>query len=376
MVMNLQYLPPSAAAKLLVDNLSTISTSQESNDHGSVLCAGLPFVGWRDISHGEKEILNQEARSDSTYTVVWLALAGLSIVAPLSIVVGLSFVIAFSPAAENVLAVLIVAVSLVGFTITLILADKAFRRSKIARRTLSQGRFRIFQGSFDNEDPTDHERERLVAKGVLAPGQTESITLELHADDDVIFAKNSSRPQKWIAVDLTTAAPIPQHAARFNVPSEWEIAAEGSFERRRLMSSEKAELLDYARQIRRWRWLQMFLGVWFVGSLIRLIAKLTELQTETAIQLWVVLATAGSGLWYYWQGRKARIFDEDAELGWTLILGAEHAAAIAETDRVFTGEVEVLPASGLIWGIKGKPAAWRRRRKKGKIKNDRGKDSK
>ncbi len=347
----------------MVDTLSKISPSQESNGRGSVFCAGLPFVGWRNLSPGEKEMLKQESRGGSTYTVVWLVLAGLSIVAPLSIVVGLSLFLTFSQTAENVVIVLIVAASLLGFTIALILADKAFRRSRIANRTLAHGRFRIFQGNFDNEDPTDDERERLVEKGVLAPDQTEPITLELHAVDDFIFAKNGSRLQKWIAVELTTAAALPEHAARFNVPSDWEISAEGSFERRRLMSDEKAELLDYARQIRRWRWLQILLGVWFVGSLIRIIAELTGLQTETAIQLWVVLATAGSGFWYYWQGRKARIFDEDAELGWALVFNAEHATEIAERDRAFTGEVEVLPASGLIWVVKGKPAGWRRRKK-------------
>lgn len=295
--------------------------------------------------------------------IVWLVLAGLSIIVPLSIAVGLSSFISFSPSAENVLAVFVVAVTLFGFTITLVLADRAFRRSRIANRTLAQGRFRIFQGNFDNEDPTDDERKRLVEKGVLAPDQTEPITLELHAVDDFIFAKNGSRLQKWIAVELTTAAALPECAARFNVPSEWEISAEGSFERRRLMSSEKAELLDYARQIRKWRWLHIFLGVWFVGSLIRIIAELSGMPTETFIQVWVVFATAGSCFWYYWQGRKARIFEEDAELGWALVFSAEHASALAEGDQGFTADVEVLAASGLIWVVKGKPAGWRRRRK-------------
>ncbi|CAN5272430.1 hypothetical protein BH20ACI2_BH20ACI2_16460 [soil metagenome] len=343
--------------------MTRISPSLESNGHESVFCAGLPFVGWRDISPGEKEILNQESRTGYRYTVVWLMLAGLSIVAPLSIAVGLSLVITFSPSVEDVLLVLIVALSLLGFTITLVLADKAFRRSGITKRTLSQGRFRIFKGDFDNEDPTDYERERLVENGVLGPGQTEPITLELHAVDDVIFAKSGSRPRKWIAVELTTAAPLPQHAARFNVPSEWQIPIDGNFERRRMTLNEKEELLDYARHVRRWRWLQIFLGIWLVASLIRIVAKLTGLQTETAIQLGVVLATAGSGLWYYWQGRKARIFDEDAELGWAIVVNAEHASAIVERDRAFTADVEVLATSGLIWIVKGKPAGWRRRRK-------------
>ena len=350
-----------------MDKPSKISPSKESNDHGSVFCAGLPFVGLRDISPGEEEILKQESRSNSAYTVVWLVLAGLSIVAPLLIAVGLSLLFTFSSAAENVLVVLIVAVSLAGFTVTLILADKAFRRYRITKRTLSQGRLRIFQGSIDDEDPTDQERERLVEIGILEPHKTVPLTLELHALDDVIFTRNDSRPRKWIAVGLTTAAPIPRNAARFNVPSEWEIPMDGSFERRRLTLSEKKELMDYARHIRRWRWLQIFLGVWFAGSLIRLIAMLAGLETETTIQIWVVIAVAGSGLWYWWQDRKARIFDEDAELGWALAFDAEHSSSIVEIDRAFTGEVEVLPASGLIWGIKGKPAAWRRQRKKGKI---------
>lgn len=347
----------------MVDTLSRIFPSPESNGHETVFCVGLPFVGWRDISPSEKEILNQESRIGFTYTVVWLMLAGLSIVSSLSISVGLSLFITFSPPVEDVLVVLIFAVSLLGFTSTLILADKAFRRSRIIKRTLSQGRFRIFMGDFDNEDPTDHERERLVENGVLGLGQTEPITLELHAVDDVIFAKNGARPRKWIAVELTTAAPLPQHAARFNVPSEWQIPIEGNFARRRMTLNEKEELLDYARQIRRRRWPQIFLGIWAVASLIRIVAKLTGLQTETAIQLWVVLAVAGSGLWYYWQGRKARIFDEDAELGWAIVFNAEHASAIVERDRAFTSDVEVLATSGLIWIVKGKPAGWRRRRK-------------
>ncbi len=323
----------------------------------------MPFVGLRNISPGEKESLSHESRSGLTYTVIWLTLAGLSIVAPLSIVLGLSLIFTFSPSVEDVLAVLVIAVSLIGFTISLILADKAFRRYIISKRTLSQGQIRIFKGDLDNEDSTDQERERLLKSGVLYIGQTESITLELHAVDDVIFAKNGSRLRKRIAVELTTAASLPQNAAKYNLPSEWELPSEDNLLRRRLTSNEKEELLDYARQIRKWRWLQIFLGVWFVGSLIRIIAKLTGLETETAIQIWVVLAVAGSGLWYYWQGRKARIFDEEAELGWALVFNAEHAAAMAGTDRAFTGEVEVLPASGLIWGIKGKPAGWRRKRK-------------
>jgi hypothetical protein len=190
--------------------------------------------------------------------------------------------------------------------------------------------------------------------------------IELHAASDVIYQVNGVKPKGWIAIELTKAACPPDSPARFIAPEEWQIPeAEDEVERRRLTLGEREEILQYAGHIRRRRWLQVLATAWLLAVVMNLLtSKLLELETPMKVAVWAAITLVACAMLFYKQTLTARLYDQDSDHGWALVMESKQASVMSKGKHDLTGLIEVLPVSGALWMIGEKPAGWRRRLKK------------
>lgn len=328
-----------------------------------IFCAGLPMVGARSLTATEQSLLKQESRMHFGRALALSLIAPVSVIFPITVSASIDSSAAQPEFLDDVFATFLILSIFLIAPFSLYFASKAFERYRLIRRTLDAGVVRVFEGTSNNEDPTDTVRRLLLKKGLFSQTEAGGERIELYAADDVIYKVNGRRSRHWVEITLTMAALPPQSPAIFGAPIDWQLPKnDGRLVRRRITSGEKDEILSYARKIRRGTWLQILFGLWLMASLIKAIANSFGLQPVTSVQIGIVLASIGSGVWFFRQGSVAEQYVDDAEGGWVVVLGAQQAQTLSEEEANFTANVEILPHSGALWIVAGKPAAWRRQK--------------
>jgi hypothetical protein len=134
---------------------------------------------------------------------------------------------------------------------------------------------------------------------------------------------------------------------------------EDELERRRLTPGEREEILQYARHVRRRRWLQALAAGWFLAVVTNLLDS--RLPGRVGFAVWAAVSLLACAVLFYRQTRRARLYEQDAGQGWALVIKPEQASVISRGEHSLTDAMEVLPVSGAAWVIGGKPAGWRGR---------------
>ncbi len=330
-----------------------------------VLCAGLPLTGARPLTQQEQNLLRHRARRLLISIILWFAAIPTCFAFVALLWFGMSFILNDSDLLDNIVTVFAIVAVALGIPFSLFFADLALKRYRVLKQTLSFGTIRCFEGKLTDEDWTDKAHDVLRRSGLISDIPCIS-RIELHAASDVIYQVDGVKPEGWIAIELTRAASPPDSPARFIAPEEWQIPeAEDKVERRRLTPSEREEIFQYAGHIRRRRWLQVLATAWFLAVVMNLLtSKLLELGTSMKVTVWAIVSLTVCAILFYKQTLTAKLYDQDSDHGWALVMESKQASVISKGKHDLTGLIEVLPVSGALWMIGEKPAGWRRRLKK------------
>lgn len=336
----------------------------DDEPHGDIiLCAGLPFTGFRTLNKDEQNHLQSSARRQFITIILWFALIPIWFGAPVLLLIVLSLIINDTYLLEGIIATVAIVSVVFGTAFSLFRADLAWRRYRVLKRTVSIGNVRCFEGKITDEDWTSDAYEVLMRAGLLDENIQGESKIELHAVNDVVYQVQGVKPQKWLAIELTRAASPPNSPARFIAPDEWLIPEiEGEVLRRRLTPGERDEVLQYARDIQKRFWLLVLALAWFLAVTVNaLVTKLLLLERQTGIAIWAAATVIISALLYYRQKQEADLYKQDSDYGWTVIIAAKKSLPPKEDVHDLTAELEVLPISGTVWMINRKPAGWRKR---------------
>jgi hypothetical protein len=326
-------------------------------------CAGLPYVGTRPLKAAETQTLARRARWLSDVGVVLLALSPILFVSALVFgVILLEKVPRFEsgPAPFSVLCFFgliapVAAAFLVGYD----------ARSKA--RYYGEARafrcVRCFAGTM-SEDPTDHSQRVLVRAGLIQPDSKEHCQIELFPSNDVVYSVNGVRVRKLIRVDVTTAAARPEDVAEYAVPVDWQ-SDDLPFEpqRRRQSADETDEIIYYARRVRRRMWISPLLFVYLWALVVGdFLYETVKLSSSLCWAIFFAGAIALFGLLLSGPWRHTRQCKTDAGLGWVIIVPPHKHTERDGTEKTQKETIEVLPVSGAVWTIDGRPAGWRRKK--------------
>jgi hypothetical protein len=324
-----------------------------------VFCAGLPYVGNRRLEPDECLSLARRQR--------WLRLKGLfsSALSPICFISGLMFIVVNLDSApptggvsNSLVAVGSLAV-LAPTAIVYLIGREARSRAQGYRRARIFGYVRRFAGTAHMDDPTDRCLLALVRAKLIQPDSREHCELELLPLSNVVYSVNRVPIRKYVRLEVRTAAARPQDAVEFAVPSEW-LPGEVPFEpqRRRQSRQETAEILRYWRSIKRKVWLSPLYFTLVCYCLYQLVR--VAYPTAPVLLSAAAISLAGFLLFRNWQ--QARHVKADADLGWVMVVPPHTSTDKNGTDKEEERTLEVLPRSGAIWTIDGRPAGWRRKR--------------
>lgn len=332
---------------------------QDERPESVIYCAGLSFVGSRELTDTERGKLRRRSNRLLVDCIAWLVVV--PFVVPVSLGICLRVVVRSTDDFAAALAVLGIATLFIGLPVGFLRTRDIARRHRMLKRTIEIGSIRCFEGQFNDEDWTDLTRQTLKRTGCAHLDGLNR--LELLASSDVIYRLNKTEPGKWYTVELTAAAAAPASPARFAMPRDWESASEGiEMTRRRLTEEERRELSSYARRARKNRWIYA-VPVFFFARIIAVFgSKLASSQVRTGVA--ITLGVAAFGYLFFRSTREASRWESDAEYGWLgVVQPAEDAAEGHDphpADAKIPPPMEVLPGSGALWTIRNKPAGWRR----------------
>lgn len=260
--------------------------------------------------------------------------------------------------------------SLAVLPVLLVLVPNALRRGRILRRGGRAGYVRRFAGTVNWNDSTDLDLARLVRAGLVQPGIDEA-TVDLHPRDDFVYAVDGVVLSRWIPIEATLTASRPEAPLELDVPASWmPEGARVPMERRRLTSAEKDEIQGYARVLKRAT--RLILMTLLLLPLLAVGATALErfgIDPRLAV---AAMAIAGGliALRHILRIRRQfRLFAQDVDLGWVIIVRPRDTARRAPTpgnadaiDSLRVVTTEFLPVSGAVWTVDGRPAGWRRSR--------------
>lgn len=358
---------------LPVESSSKSSCSQPSD---VIACAGLPFVGKRNLHPQELASLKQRKRRlMATGCLVPLltplgAMAGGSIAA---------YAMAHfsNDAAWGAFTLFFVGgIVVTGFAIQW--SWKRVREGARLRKTCVNGYVRRFEGQLLWDDPTDASLCILGSAGLLRLEPNTSDSVELLADRDEAYRVNEVVLNSPLQLSVTCATGQPRDAIRWRVPRTWsEQGIPDRAERRRPSADEMEELAEYGQLTLKF-WLRSLLQILIIaplvgyGLLILFLAaaqKVNEtlhltfdpLQAFVRIlccALLVALVIVGTQVM-----RRIRLrerIEQELELGWIIVAPTVRSSQPAPQREYPGPTIEYFPLTNLLWTIDGRPAGWRR----------------
>jgi hypothetical protein len=243
--------------------------------------------------------------------------------------------------------------------IVFLVGREARSRARGYRRARILGYVRRFAGTAHTDDPTDRCLLALVRAKLIRPDSRDYCELELFPLSNVVYSVNKVTIRKYLRLQVRTAAARPQDAVEFAVPSEW-LSREVPFEpqRRRQSQQETAEILRYWRGIKRRMWLSPLCFTLVCYCLYQLV----RVAHPTAPVLFLAIAVSLAGFLLFRNWQQARHFKADADVGWVIIVPPHRYPDKDGSEKAEDRTLEVLPQSGAIWTIDGRPSGWRRKR--------------
>jgi len=343
----------------------TVSGSSHDESEGAsaqTFCASLPFVGTRAIRGRELRILRRRARRLRIRGLLFLAAS------PVAFASGLTFAVLGCDAQASVLYAPLMALSMVlvfgGTGLSLLLAHDSFALSRQYREVMRVGHVRRFSGTIRCNDPTDLSVQRLVRARLATPDCEEHYDIELLPLADMLYSVNGTRLRKRIRVYPTAVVVTPRDTIELAVPPDWHAPNLPFVPKRRRQSHEETEqILRYVRRIRRLIWLPPLVFV-YIWALVTgdVLYEYVGLSRGTCITIFVAGAVGLVGFFLSRAWRHGSRMRADAEFGWIIIVPPHKYTDKTGAEHVQEETVEILPASGALWTIDGRPAGWRHNR--------------
>ncbi len=326
------------------------------------LCAGLSYVGERELDESERSALGRESNIHMAKALFFaLCAPALIILFPLTI-----WHEHLIRAVVPHIGAYVIGVSLIacvfGLPLAIFMSRDYFRKEEVLGRAAESGNIRCFEGQLNMDDRTDAVRTFLTKRGLLRTADLSVNRIELFSNDDVVYMTNGNRPPRFLEVELTSAALPDPSTPYFSVPAAWKDAdLEVDLERRRLSEGEIEEVRSYAKE--NWRYVRfLFLfGIAVFGMTEIFTLGFFEMEPYRSHVVSVGCGIAICIAIFYRRKGWAERLEKDADNGWALI----HYPT--ENERKGSGmdlpqvPVEFLPISNLFWIIDGKPAGWRRK---------------
>lgn len=335
---------------------------KEESDREMRLCAGLSYVGERELDESERSALGRESNIHMAKALFFaLCAPALIILFPLTI-----WHEHLIRAVVPHIGAYVIGVSLIacvfGLPLAILLSRDYFRKEEVLGRAAESGNIRCFEGQLNIDDRTDAVRTFLTKRGFLKTADLSVNRIELFGNDDVVYMTNGNRPPRFLEVELTSAALPDPSTPYFSVPPAWKDAdLEVNLERRRLSEGEIEEVRSYAKE--NWRYVRfLFLfGILVFGMTEIFTLGLFEMEPYRSHVVSVSCAIAICVAIFYRRKGRAERLEKDAENGWAFMC---HPPGYAQENSGEAGPeapVEFLPLSNVFWTIDGKPAGWRRK---------------
>lgn len=327
-----------------------------------ILCSGLPYDRSVLLSEKERQTLLSRSRLQRKVFVICLLGILVCIVLPIILWLVLNASLTDTTSVNDIVAIVTVTSLIFGIPVFAYLSDRALKRYRVLNGTLFANHVRRFVGVIDKEDWTNGTYDVLKRTGHLREGEGRKTEVDLHAADDILFKINDNEVERWTFVELTKATAPPDSPARFKAPIDWvDPERKDDILRRRLTASERDEIYNYAKKIRRRRWWQLLIVAWLAAAVIRPVGiKIFELEFPAMFAIWAATTIPICAFLFYRQTHEAELYDEDRSDGWAVSLEPNQISTITDGEKHLTQAVEILPFSGATWTIGGKPAGWRK----------------
>jgi len=187
-------------------------------------------------------------------------------------------------------------------------------------------------------------------------------SLEVLPKSRLVLLFNGAHPSHPMTVNIYEAVGPPESPAQYALPSELALKVPGELqqratvERRRLTNAELDELGHHVKRLRRPPGSLVVLSIWFAMGLTAAVFSYQDgdFATWEGQYLLVFLGVGAAALWQVSRYIRTLLacgkIAKDRASGWVVVLEPKNA------DRA---RQEVLPGSGAVWSVDGKPSPWR-----------------
>jgi hypothetical protein len=185
-------------------------------------CAGLPYVGARSLTEGERGVLLQESK-DLMRTVVSRILLSIPfMLLPGGIAIWLSGISNPDPPSLGIQLFIVFIMFIICLPIPIIMVRAPLRQERTLKLEIEYDCIRRFEGKLNKDDWTDMAFEKLMEGDLLDKEDGATNRVELLGTVDAIFKVNEKRPHGWLDVEVTSAAAPEPDAANYTVPASWK----------------------------------------------------------------------------------------------------------------------------------------------------------
>lgn len=314
-------------------------------------CLGLALAGWRGLDVHERRALYRRARASRR--VFRRAVAG-----SVGALVGgaAALAAAWAPAWSHVAgyawAVAALALGLLVPSLAM-LAREHLRRARATLADLENGLVERYEGALGSIDTLDSAARGLLERGLFEPDPRRTQHVEVTPRARLVVRVNGRPAEKSLRAPAVEVARPRPHGYATRLPGDL-VQVENDTHllvlRRSLTPTEMSELHQRGLAFRRRFWWSSTLAagpaaalaVWLAG----LMTSQRWLQAAAGVLSIVSVVFVSYHVWL----RLTRRIEADRALRWVITMRNDAGAG---------SELEVLPASGLVWTEREKPAGWR-----------------
>lgn len=330
---------------------------QSNYDEDKEFFYGVPFTKFRDLN--EQELLDIIRNKKNINLKILILL----LINPLIIVAGILLGFIFeqsgkpSPFMDVVLALIFIAILLIGFPVVILKIRDSRSQYKIYNMTIELGQVRCFESDIIDPFLSDFLEKRCHKNGWSNP-----VIIEALPAHDILYSINGERCPMWIPIKISNAALKNPDSPYYDLPKSWVYDENiSNIKRRRLTRGEVDEIMFYSKRNKRRIWYLLLVCYCSFAShhLFSLIGFNKNMSRWAAIEVAVFILLYGLFRIF----KKSRLLIKDANIGWVLLYTPQNGI-----NNIVQNEIKILPFetlvySNIVWAIDGKPAGWRHKNK-------------
>lgn len=262
---------------------------------------------------------------------------------------------------------LLIAIILIGVSVTVLVSRDDFRESRVLKRDINIGNAYIFEGPASNLVERDKTVKRLIKEDLIKMDSQEQQRLEVLPVSGTVISANGFMPKGWprSAILETAIFPEKSYVVSSSIESD-EISVDPRYEvyQRHMSRGELEELRSNIRRMKRPSGFLIFFLAWFVLALTTLVLESLDGRFYQWLEGYgIQFAVIGAAFMFQCYAyirilllARLMTFDLSRRTLKIIRLREEHED---EMEDEYSRISEMLPISFAVWSEEGIPSQWR-----------------